>query len=1151
MLIHNLTAKTIESSFGESDYTRGYQYFLQKRVSNLTLEQETPKEERFRSVVMGTKEYTVTIELNNINGTLHLWGHCSCPLMSGCKHVIATLFEALSISADDYNNMKSDPDVVEWVKQFEHDLKYKTVESESSLSCCLFYVLSASIDERMKPYLQIYYAKRLKSGKWGTAKNYGMTGNFYSRNPIYPNLAPSDQALLMQLEGMKSVAREVMHYGYYPLEGIIGEKLLDELLASGRCYWEDMHSLPLKKGPSVQSDWYWQTKKNGFQILRYKNESAYFLFSLEKLWYFNEKTHEIGVFETEINKKAIPLLLSMPPIPKSQAESIANVLIKHKKEAPVPLPKSSEKKSIREVIPIPHLYLSGVSLTEPDDDKKNREKKIKRHAAAVLTFDYDGHRVTEKDQSSLIADTDIQRNLPKEAESIRQLAAYGWESFQDRHDLKQVNAALPDHYLLNTEKADPLYFSGQILPKLREQGWQIEIDAQYPYQLIDEPIDDWYSSIEEDEASGRNWFDLELGITVKGQKVNLLPVIQRLLVLMREKSGLLPKLSIEERRDSDEESAEGRMPVSEIDNLGNNPDLGKIPPGPPLQRGETFSEALQKGETFYAQLNDGRYIPLPTERVKHILSILIELYDEKSLNSGDKLRLSALHAMRLLELDNALQLRWLGGDRLLKMAEKLAHFKGIEIASPPAEFQGTLRPYQLEGLSWLQFLREYHLSGILADDMGLGKTVQALAHLLLEKTSGRMKVPSLIIAPTSLMFNWQMETARFAPDLKILVLHGAERQHEKIEHYDLVITTYALLVRDKAILLKQDFYYFILDEAQFIKNAKTQAAQIALQIKATHRLCLTGTPMENHLGELWSLFHFMMPGLLGNQKQFTQLFRTPIEKNNDQERRAHLNRRIAPFMLRRTKDNVIKELPKKIETIQYIELEGAQRDLYETVRVSMQTTLQEQIAASGIGRSHIFILDALLKLRQVCCDPRLLKISAARKKEAPSAKLTLLISFIQELLEEGRRILLFSQFTEMLGLIEQALISEKIAYVKLTGQTKDRQTPVEQFQSGQVPLFLISLKAGGTGLNLTAADTVIHYDPWWNPAVENQATDRAHRIGQNKTVFVYKFVAKGTVEEKILEMQKSKRALMEGLFSGEVSNKLTEKDLKVLFTPLE
>ncbi len=480
-------------------------------------------------------------------------------------------------------------------------------------------------------------------------------------------------------------------------------------------------------------------------------------------------------------------------------------------------------------------------------------------------------------------------------------------------------------------------------------------------------------------------------------------------------------------------------------------------------------------------------------------------------------------------------------------------FKGVADVAPPAGLQTSLRAYQQQGLNWLQFLREYQLGGLLADDMGLGKTVQTLAHLLLEKESGRMDRPSLVIAPTSLMVNWRMEAQRFAPALRVLVLQGTERKQrfEDMAGHDVVLTTYPLLPRDQEILLAQEYHLLILDEAQVIKNPKAKASQIVRELRARHRLCLTGTPMENHLGELWSLLHFLMPGLLGDEKRFRRLFRTPIEKHGDEDRRASLQRRIAPFLLRRSKQEVAKELPPKTEIVRSVELGSAQRDLYESLRLAMHSKIQEEIGKKGMARSHIIILDALLKLRQVCCDPRLVKLDSARQVKS-SAKLELLMDMLPELVEEGRRILLFSQFTSMLALIEAELDRLKLPYVKLTGDTKDRATPVQRFQAGEVPLFLISLKAGGTGLNLTAADTVIHYDPWWNPAVETQATDRAHRLGQDKPVFVYKLLTAGTVEEKILAMQTRKKALADSLFSADAKSgpALTLDDLNALFEPL-
>jgi SNF2 family DNA or RNA helicase len=403
--------------------------------------------------------------------------------------------------------------------------------------------------------------------------------------------------------------------------------------------------------------------------------------------------------------------------------------------------------------------------------------------------------------------------------------------------------------------------------------------------------------------------------------------------------------------------------------------------------------------------------------------------------------------------------------------------------------------------------------------------------------------------------NWQREAAQFTPRLRLLVLHGQSRKElfHKIPDYDVVITTYPLLIRDEAILPNYKYHILVLDEAQYIKNSYSKAGQAARRLSAEQRLCLTGTPMENHLGELWSLFHFLLPGLLGERKQFHQLFRFPIEKNQDTERLNTLKQRISPFFLRRLKQNVLPELPEKIEMIRSVLLTDNQREIYENVRIALHQKVLSAIQAQGISRSQIYILGALLRLRQVCCDPRLLKIDSEDYTEASSAKLQLLIELLPTLILQGRRILLFSQFTEMLSLIEETLKSLDINYLKLTGKTQNRDELIQKFQAGEVPLFLNSLKAGGVGINLTKADTVIHYDPWWNPAVENQATDRAHRIGQDKTVFVYKFITAGTIEEKIMALQQEKKSLFDAILSGDQKTleKLSAEDIEKLFAPLE
>lgn len=463
----------------------------------------------------------------------------------------------------------------------------------------------------------------------------------------------------------------------------------------------------------------------------------------------------------------------------------------------------------------------------------------------------------------------------------------------------------------------------------------------------------------------------------------------------------------------------------------------------------------------------------------------------------------------------------------------------------PVETDGALLSFDYLGI---------RLGGQQAPQVLLGKTVQALAHLLLEKEQGRADRPSLVVAPTSLMGNWRREAHQFTPDLRVLTLHGPRRREQfaAITDHDLVLTTYPLLVRDRQTLLAHDYHLLILDEAQIIKNPGAQASRMVRELRARQRLCLTGTPMENHLGELWSLFDFLLPGLLGDARQFRRVFRNPVEKAGDTAVAAQLARRVRPFLLRRTKEAVVRELPPKTEIVRSVELEGMQRDLYESIRLAMHERVRRAVADKGLARSRIVILDALLKLRQACCDPRLVKLESARKV-LHSVKLEMLLELLPGMLEEGRRVLLFSQFTGMLKLIEARVKEAGIDYVKLTGQTRDRTTPVARFQRAEVPLFLISLKAGGLGLNLIAADTVIHYDPWWNPAVERQATDRAHRIGQENPVFVYKLIAEGTVEEKIQSLQARKQALADSLFDRKEGGGVqwTAADLEALFEPLE
>lgn len=495
----------------------------------------------------------------------------------------------------------------------------------------------------------------------------------------------------------------------------------------------------------------------------------------------------------------------------------------------------------------------------------------------------------------------------------------------------------------------------------------------------------------------------------------------------------------------------------------------------------------------------------------------------------------------------------------LKLSEKfqqfwrlITAFDVLEDIEIPEKVNAELRPYQKHGFNWLWFLYSYGLNGILADDMGLGKTLQTLVLLQKAKDQDGRKA-SLIVCPTSVVYNWQRESEKFTPDLKILNLTGSERhgQLRNIAESDIVITSYALLRRDIKILKQYGLRYVILDESQNIKNVESQTAMASKQLNAQHRLALSGTPIENRLSELWSAFDFLMPGFLLDLDEFRFRYVSPIEEKGNADASKRLKAQISPFILRRLKKDVAKDLPDKLEFISYCDLIPEQQELYRQV---LDKTREEMFAKMKPGAetvSQAQMLSALLRLRQVCCHPKLLKDYLAHDGVG-SGKFDALTEMLEEIISEGHRILLFSQFVEMLNIVEDWVQRKGIRYEKLTGETKDRIERVERFnRDSGIPIFLISLKAGGTGLNLTGADYVIHYDPWWNPAAEDQATDRAHRIGQTKKVFVYRMITRGTVEEKIVKLQDKKRNLVDSVISvdRDLAKKISFEDLKDILTP--
>jgi superfamily II DNA or RNA helicase len=734
------------------------------------------------------------------------------------------------------------------------------------------------------------------------------------------------------------------------------------------------------------------------------------------------------------------------------------------------------------------------------------------------------------------------RNLEAEADALDRVWDLGllplpvetlqWRTDDDGHARGPLWTLLQEDFFGD--------FWAEKLPDLQAEGWAVVVRPGFAHESV--PVDAWHLIVcpSTGEVTGKevaarmrgrapsvralgdagdegSWM-LTLGIEIDGQTLDLVPLLANL--LQRDPRWLDAK---------------------QIAVIDDNALVRLRAPG-------------------------GKRIDALAAPIKAIVAGMLELLTDPRRNEGP-LRLSSWDARRFDAMCQSLldsqreragaHGAWqLQGDAgLRELAQRLKNTGGPQPIQAPADLGVTLRPYQLHGVAWLQYLREHHLAGILADDMGLGKTAQALAHLLIEKQSGRLDCPALVVLPTSLVFNWQAEAKRMAPTLRVLTLQGVDRADDfcRMPDHDVVLTTYPLLWRDLSALAAQPFHLLILDEAQTVKNAASRSANAVRRLQARHRLCITGTPLENHLGELWTQFDFLMPGFLGDARSFTRLWRRPIEVNGETLRAQLLAQRVRPFILRRRKEEVAAELPPRTEVIKRVQLRGRQRDLYESVRVAADEQVRRILQRKGFASSQIIILDALLKLRQVCCDPYLLK-GTTPSKTMERAKLEILRDMLPALVAEGRRILVFSQFTEMLGLIEAELEAMQLPWLALTGKTPPaaRGAVVAQFQGKSVPILLISLKAGGVGLNLTAADTVIHIDPWWNPAVEEQATARAHRIGQAQTVFVYKLVVEGSIEERILKLQARKAALAEGVLGsdGGLAYKFNADDLQNLLAPL-
>ena len=1155
---------------GSSTVVRGGGVRRERRVLEAAVE---PDGTRISGRVKGSRRtpYSLDIGLSTAGERIRIDGRCSCPMRRNCKHVAAVLLEVmerrLALPSSSVTAAAPSPQLPMvaqakapelhfglnlWLQDMAASAKPGRGEDyPEKIRQRLIYVLTTSHrqDGRTETCVKPVVASVLKGGGLGAnPKTYDPAS---IRNYQVPDhLRASDLSILDGLEALKRLAGGwTLHGIRLPATDPLVPRVLADMLKTGRCRWQDHNGPVLAEGPPRRAEVWWQPLAGGRQRLALRlcegePGAASAVLPLAPPRYVDFGAGTVGPLDLGLPDALAARLAESIEIAPAEAGVFWAALNKHLETlglaGRVPAPVTPAAIERRAVKPVPCLHLFAVQARPRQQIYGYRRDQAQDLAPfplplARLTFDYDGHALSHGSRPGAIERLEDGKLVIIPRDRRTEDAAVSLARSLDLIEARQFPVDMPadnscdlvlrpqESYLAGDfarQMQHPLpflTFVSDVVPRLQREGWNVTITDDHPFRLVDGDVS-WWADTGADEGSGIDWFSFEMGLSLGDERISLVPALASFL-------QTLPRDIVE---------------------LAQTDDPAAF---------QAFVEAIEQLPFFHA-VPGGGYLKLPHERVAPMLRAMLALIGPKGAFDG-RIRISRADAATLADIAgiDGLDVAWAASaEKLIALGRDLRRGRRPEPVLPPPTFKASLRPYQSDGLAWLDFLRDTGFGGVLADDMGLGKTVQTLALLAREKAEGRLDKPALVVAPTSVMPNWQAEAERHAPGLSVLALRGLDRhlKHSQIASHDLVLTTYPLLARDHEILLKEEFHIAILDEAQAIKNPRATVTGLAHRLNARHRLALTGTPLENNLGEVWSLFQFLNPGLLGDEASFKRNFRTPIEKHGDATAQAFLTRRLKPFMLRRTKAEVAADLPPKTEIVEHIRLEGAQRDLYETVRALMHKKVREEIDKKGLAKSHIIFLDALLKLRQVCCDPRLLKLPAAAKVKS-SAKLDRLIEMIPELIGEGRRILLFSQFTSMLALIETELKKLKIPYVMLTGATEDRATPVKTFQAGMVPLFLISLKAGGTGLNLTAADTVIHYDPWWNPAVENQATDRAHRIGQTKPVFVHKLIVEEGIEQAIEILKKKKAALADALFAGasKTGLDLTEDDIATLFAPLE
>ena len=1093
---------TLENFFDSRSLQRGQA--LYRAGSVIDFEYDSDVNVLFAQV-QGTRNYPYEVEVNLDNKGNPDEAFCSCPVEIDCKHAVAALLA--------YHQTHSSPPRRSHAQPGGTPYGHSASKGAESQSEAWWHRWTASLDRSTSqintdttyshPRSRIYSLSSRKShGRIGigvvmtlldaprTAAGHFNKGRRADQSSGYGSYDTEITALDKDIEALgaarlqSDMGRWTHDTGRYELTGRFGHTMLELSIRTGRCFLDNDRRQALTEGQARTLSVAWKSVSKTRQqlVATLDGLNQWWALTTDTPWWIDPASATTGPIQTELSGEQLALLLEAPALSEKELEALADFQSEQHSEYGDPSllpPPPVTLAPLVNVKPTPVLLLRSAN----DDPHVDQWELVlfMQYGSELLSFDpLQSEPMTriinqQGDPERIKRHHDIETHYF--FETLRKVPGMQrqFDEFSQVTPIFKASADTP------VERFTAYRSLVMNTAELESDGWQLIVLPPVHTEPLRTGSFDGLVSPADDGSPG--WFDISMGIEIAGERYDLMPLVAAYI----ERGG-------------------GKEPLLE-------------------------------------ETTDGRFVEVSAAVLQTIADVLLEM--GTPIAADGKVRLSRTRALALDSLqqalgDHGIDTAWRGTREPFKFAQQLRKLANVDTSAfdqtaIPRGLQATLRPYQRAGLGWLNAIATHGLCGILADDMGLGKTLQTLAHILWLRQSRRLTGPVLVVAPTSLLLNWAREAKRFTPRLNVRVWHGLDRHDDPLDAngsaVHVVITSYGLALRDRDLLAAQGFGLLVLDEAQQIRNAQAKTTRAIKSLPIERRLCLSGTPLENHLGELWSQFDFLMPDLLGDAQRFTRHYRTPIERHGNRDQQRRLAAAVSPFLLRRRKEDVASDLPPKSEMVREVRLGETQAKLYESIRVSMQKRVRMALQAKGLAQSRVTVLDALLKLRQCCCHPELVKLGSARRVKE-SAKTTLALDMIDELIEEGRRILIFSSFTSMLTILERELAARNHSWVKLTGQTRKRDEAIDAFQRGEVPLFLISLKAGGVGLNLTAADTVIHYDPWWNPAAEAQASARAHRIGQNKPVFVYRLVTADTVEQRIVKMQQRKQDLADAMIEG-------------------